>query len=158
MWALWVSVVGMALVSFYALLPDSHLNAPPPDMAAALAGDMAAYRSQLENYVTNNPTANGVVPESLFAQPNASNWTLTSQHWQNYVNSGIIVVYPATGKAPLPPDFVGAMLVQSGNSIEAGAAQNGQIVNPTNTGLAISLPAGMPPLSDGTPVWIAQVL
>jgi hypothetical protein len=112
MWALWVSVVGMALVSFYALLPDSHLNAPPPDMAAALAGDMAAYRSQLETYVSNNLGANGAVPESAFVQ--SSNWQLTSQHWQNYVNGGIIVVYPAAGKAPLPPDFVGAMLQQAG--------------------------------------------
>ncbi len=155
MWAIWVLIAGAALASFYALLPDAHLSGPPPDMPAALAGDMATYRGQLENYVSQNPSANGAVPQSLFVHP--ANWNYTSLRWQNYVNNKIMVVYPATGVAPLPAGFLGAMLKQAGNSVEAGASQNGQIINPLNTGGNVELPAGMPPLSDGTPVWIAEV-
>ncbi|MGH8782919.1 type IV pilus biogenesis protein PilM [Paraburkholderia sp.] len=155
MWAIWVLIAGAALASFYALLPDAHLSGPPPDMPAALAGDMATYRSQLENYVINNHTANGVVPQNVFVH--SGNWNYTSLRWQNYVNNGIVVVYPSTSVAPLPTGFLGAMLKQASYSVEAGASQNGQIINPANTSGNVSLPAGMPPLPDGTPVWIAQV-
>lgn len=155
MWAIWIMIAGAALASFYALLPDANLAGPPPDMPAALAGDMATYRSQLENYVLKNPGVVGAVSQTLFVQP--ANWNYTSSRWQNYVNNKVLVVYPAAGGLPLPPGFLGAMLKQAGYSVEAGSSQSGQIVNPLNNGGNVALPAGMPPLTDGTPVWIAQV-
>lgn len=159
MWAIWVAVAGIALASFYALLPESHLSSVPPDMSSELAGDMSEYRNELENYVIANHSASGAVPENLFAIPGANgNWNFTSQRWQNYVISGVVVVYPSTANiAPLPAGFVGAMLEQSGYSVEAGTTQNGYIYNATNTGGYVPLPAGMPSLPDGTPVWLAQV-
>ncbi|MFM0289857.1 type IV pilus biogenesis protein PilM [Paraburkholderia megapolitana] len=155
MWALWIAVVAAALISFYALLPNSNVNAVPPDMPAALAGDMASYREQLDNYVYNHHTAAGAVPQSAFAH--TGNWNYTSTRWQNYVNNGIVVVYPAAGGPPLPAGFLGALLQQAGYSVEAGSVLDKQIVNPQNTGGNVMLPTGMPPLTDGTPVWIAQV-
>lgn len=155
MLALWISVAGVALIAFYALLPDSNLDAAPFNTAVALANDMAIYRNQLDQYVAAHPTAGGAVQEQAFAH--TGNWSYTSLRWQNYVYNGIVVVYPATGAIPLPAGFLGALLSQSGYSVEAGATQDGQIVNPLNAGSNVPLPPGMPALSNGTPVWISQV-
>ncbi len=155
MWAMWMAIVGASVISFYALLPDSHMLTTPPDMCAQLAGDMAAYRAMLETYVQAHPTASGYVPESNFIQ--APDWSFSSQRWQNYVSNGTVVVYPAQqGVVALPLGFTGAMLEQAGYSVEAGLAENGQIVNPLNSEGNVTLPGGMPAISNGTPVWLAQ--
>ena len=47
-------------------------------------------------------------------------------------------------------------LEQADYSVEVGLAENGQIVNPLNSEGNVTLPGGMPAISNGTPVWLAQ--
>ena len=158
MWAIWITVVAAALAGFYALQPETHITAGPPDMALALAGDMALYRDLLEHSVAAHPAANGAIPPGAFAQ--TGNWTYTPQRWENYVVNGIVLVYPASGASPLPANFAAALTTQAHHSIEAGVVENGQIVTGSNAGdmaNGLALPGGLPQLSNGTPVWIAQV-
>ncbi|MBN3849565.1 MULTISPECIES: hypothetical protein [Burkholderiaceae] len=103
MWVIWALIAGTALASFYALLPDAHLGAPSPDMPTVLAGDIATHRSELEDYVVESKPPAGVVPQGVFVH--AGNWNYTSLRWQNYVNNGIVVVYPSTGIARYRQDF-----------------------------------------------------
>jgi hypothetical protein len=155
MWAIWITVVAATLVGFYALAPTSNVLSGPPDMSAALASDMALYRNLLDSYVASHPSANGVVAQSAFIQN--TNWNYAPQRWQNYVVNGIVVVYPAGGGSPLPAGFAAALLQQAQYSVEAGVVQSGQIVAAINAGSGIALPGGVPAISDGTPIWIAEV-
>ncbi len=155
MWAIWIAVAGAALAGFYAMTPTSNVANGPPDMSLALAGDMALYRDQLDRFVASHPTANGAIAPAEFVQN--SDWTYTPQRWQNFVVNGVVIVYPALGGVPLPSSFAAALQVQAQNSVEAGVVRNGQIVNPMDTGNGITLPAGLPSISNGTPIWIAQV-
>jgi hypothetical protein len=107
--------------------------------AAAIADNICAYRSYVQQYATANPTFTGPVSTAALALPY---WFVVPGNVLNYVRAGSAYVYDTNP----PQGLVAAIGTRSSNLVTVGTDSNGTLVGPTivaGTG-TITLPSQIP--------------
>jgi hypothetical protein len=158
MYAIAIVLILAALGGVYATLHDDAATAlPPPQVAQALAANLAVYRSVTLDYARRNPGTNGAVSNAQLAPLFPPWYHDANPLWRNYVSAGTVVTYAATRP---PVNLVGAIEALAQGSLFAGQAYRGAVVHsgfpigdqPAN---GVPFPAGVR-IADGLPVWMGQ--
>jgi len=150
MWAFWIVVAFAALVGGLTTADRVREADSAVLQAAALAANMAVYRTAVVARARSTPSFSGTVPDDALSFPA---WYVRNPLWTNIVSGGMVTVYAAQQ----PPVYMTGELVQAArNSIFAGEARAAThtLYSPSVGDTGITLPPAVP---DRVPVWMASL-
>ena len=132
---------------------QSVAQASSSAQAQAQALNMAAYRQSVISYLQSaDPSFIGSIPPGQLKK--IAHYA-SDGLWNNYVEGNTVVVYAQSPTSASLPSFTAKI---AHGSVFAGVARGGSLVPTGQPGLSIPLPAAIAnSISDGTPVWMAQV-
>lgn len=147
-----IFVMFAMLIAGYETFADEQMNVVSTTVSTqALALNMAAYRQSVIAYVMAHPSFQGAVQDNQLTP--AANYA-PNPIWQGYVQNNMVVVYTTSA---VSPQLVSEMSKLAQGSVFAGRALNGTEVPPTDSTIAVPLPAGVAgSIPNGSPVWLAQ--
>jgi hypothetical protein len=158
MYALAIVLILAALGGVYATLHGDDATAlPPPQVAQALAENLAVYRQAVLDYARLHPGTNRAVGNEQLRSMFPAWYGNVNPLWRNYISNGTVVTYAA---ARPPVNIVGEIETLGQGSLLVGQAYRGTVVhsgfaNGDPTAESIWLPAGVK-IADGLPVWMGQ--
>lgn len=139
---LFISIFALALMTVIgaASLPALQEQSKQAQSSFEVA-QLQAYRQAINAFVFSNPSVTGEIDAAMVPMPTGF---VNQYKWRNYVEKGIVFIYPSSSAAQSNPNVVFEAFQSAHRTPLVGKNVNGQLVGITGFNTGVLLPSVIP--------------